>query len=163
MTMDGSPVDSLRNAELKALLHALEDNGQALIERVVGELYRDPFWDERYGERGRRAAEADLRRHLTYLAEALRAGEPALLTHYARGLQAVLVNRGICSRHLSLSFARLGEAIAELIPHSALAGEYLQAAEKGVHYKRPPAAQLQAQAGALLAQTMNALSPRSLH
>jgi hypothetical protein len=75
-------------------------------------MYADPFWMERYGERGRHHAQTDGRYHIAYLTEALVAGEPALFATYACWLRDLLVARGMCSRHLEDNFVRLGAAIA---------------------------------------------------
>lgn len=68
---------------------------------AVEEEYRDPFWWDRYGERGRRFAVEDGMHHFNYVAEAVAAGSPALIVKYARWLRSVLVARGMCSEHLA--------------------------------------------------------------
>src|SRR5436305_13118195 len=92
------------------LADAIELRASALAERALAAMYRNPFWDERFGERGRRFAREDNLHHLAYLVQALRAESPDLLTGYARWLQRVLTTRGMCSRHVGENFARLSEA-----------------------------------------------------
>ena len=49
------------------LADALEARAQTLAERALKEMYANPFWDERFGERGRQFALADNRHHVSYL------------------------------------------------------------------------------------------------
>jgi hypothetical protein len=92
---------------------ALVARAAELVAEVTAETYRDdPFWDDRYGARGRRYTTEDGQYHVTYLAEALRANDPAIIERYATWLRSVLTSRGMCSRHLVENLERLGGAIA---------------------------------------------------
>ena len=86
-------------------------------EVIAGEamrrMYEDPFWDARFGERGRKMALEDGQHHLSYLGAALVANNPGVLIKYAQWLRSVLVPRGVCSFHLGENLARIGEAVAE--------------------------------------------------
>ena len=136
------------------LADLLEARAGALAGRAMEAMYANPFWDERFGERGRVRAAEDGRYHVTYLAEALRAASPDILTNYARWLRTVLVTRGMCSRHLAENFARLAEAIeADQIPGSASALEYLSAARDALAYRDGPAEALDAVTPKLVRQT----------
>lgn len=96
-----------------ALADALERDGVTLSLRVIDRMYReDPFWNERFGEAGRRHADSDAGRHIEHLVTALRAGSPAVFMGYARWLQSVLTTRGMCTRHLADNFTLLAEEIA---------------------------------------------------
>ena len=72
---------------------------------------RDPFWEERYGERGRRFASEDAGFHLRYLRDAFSAGSQDVLDHYGRWLRDLLVARGMCTRHLQEHFEHLASAL----------------------------------------------------
>ena len=86
-------------------------------EDIAGEamrrMYEDPFWDARFGERGRKFAVQDGLHHLSYLEAALTADDSGVLIKYARWLRSVLVPRGMCSLHLVENLARIGEVLAE--------------------------------------------------
>ena len=86
-------------------------------ESIAGEamrrMYEDPFWDARFGERGRKMALEDGLHHLSYLGAALEAKDAGVLLKYAQWLRSVLVPRGMCSFHLSENLARIGELLAE--------------------------------------------------
>lgn len=87
--------------------------GPRLNQRVLGEMYADPFWDRRFGERGRGHAKADGDFHIKYVVSAIEADDPALFVTYGRWLRDVLVSRGMCSRHLADHFERLADAITD--------------------------------------------------
>jgi hypothetical protein len=95
------------------LIDFLERDGRALSQRVLQEQYRDPFWSERFGDKGRRHANEDSDYHLKYLARALAAGDAHVLVRYAVWLREVLAARGMCTRHLDENFRLLSRAIAE--------------------------------------------------
>ena len=86
------------------LLARLRSATAELNLAAVDEEYKDPFWSDRYGERGRRHAVEDGQYHFSYVAEAVAAGSMHLLERYARWLRSVLVARGMCSEHLADGF-----------------------------------------------------------
>lgn len=135
---------------MNELLQRLQSDGPALSQRVLEEMYRDPFWGERFGTKGRRHADEDSDFHLRYLARALAAGDPAVLVRYARWLREVLATRGMCTRHLDENFRRLGEALAaQGWPATDLAVGFLNAARNALVWTEGPAAALQRDADRL--------------
>jgi hypothetical protein len=129
---------------MSELADRIEARAVALTDRVLDEMYTNPFWQERFGERGRQRAAEDGRYHLTYLAEALRAGSPEVLITYARWLRTVLVTRGMCSRHLAENFAHLAAAIRQQLPSGGEeAARYLEMAAAALIYDRAPARAIQ--------------------
>lgn len=125
------------------LLSALESEAHALARESLDVTFRNPFWEERYAERGRRLSTEDSLYHLTYLREALAVGSPATLIAYARWLRRVLVARGMCSLHLADHLRCLGRTIERRgIPDGALAGSYLDAAADGLRPDDPAAGAL---------------------
>jgi hypothetical protein len=131
-------------AQPDALADELEARADALAQRAVEAMYRDPFWDARFGSRGRAFALEDNRHHVSYLVQALRAGSPELLVNYGRWLQSVLTTRGMCSRHLDDNFLILSETIeAEGIAEAARARDYLDEARRGLRYTAGAARELQ--------------------
>lgn len=94
------------------LLDRLRAEGTAVSSQVLGEMYaEDPFWNERFGARGRGHADRDGAYHVLYLIEAIAAADPQLLVKYGTWLRDVLCGRGMASRHLMENFDRLGAAI----------------------------------------------------
>lgn len=83
----------------------------AIAARSVDAMYEDPFWDARFGARGRAFADEDGAHHVRYLVNALRADDAAYLCGYAGWLQVVLTTRGMCSAHLADHFTRLGASL----------------------------------------------------
>ncbi len=73
----------------------------------------DPFWEARYGPRGRAFSAEDGSYHLRYLQEALASEMPILFVDYARWLRGVLVSRGMCTLHLMLHFERIALIMEE--------------------------------------------------
>lgn len=129
---------------MTALVAALETNADVLSARVIADMYEDPFWRERFGERGRRFAEQDGKHHLAYLVQALVAENPRVLSEYGRWLRSVLTNRGMCSLHLDENFERLARAIAAHVEGSAPAVAYLEEARAALSYAEGEAAELEA-------------------
>lgn len=95
------------------LIAELRAAGPRLTKRVMDEMYRDPFWIARYGERGRENADADGDFHVKYLTSSIEANDPSLFVTYGRWLRDLLVARGMCSQHLERNFELLADAIAE--------------------------------------------------
>ena len=143
------------------LAATVEARAAALAGRALEEMYANPFWQERFGERGRRRAEEDGRYHLTYLAEALRAENPEILVNYARWLRTVLTTRGMCSRHLAENLARLAAAIRdEAAPGVEEAARYLEVAEAALTYPGGPARAVQLASLKLAERTVGVLYAR---
>ena len=143
-----------RSPELLALLGL---HGRALSQRVLADMYLDPFWAERFGTRGRRHADEDSDFHLKYLARALQHGDPGVLVRYARWLREVLATRGMCTRHLADNFQRLARAIEDLAwPGGEAAVDYLRTAEASLRYADGPECAVQEMANALAVEVEQA-------
>jgi hypothetical protein len=143
---------------MTTLADAIESRAQALADRALEAMYRNPFWDDRFGERGRRYAREDNVHHITYLVQALRAASVDLLTNYARWLQRVLTTRGMCSRHIGENFERLAEAIrAEGIRDAAPAFAFLDEATAALAYDAGPARAVQDAAARVVTRAADAV------
>jgi len=130
-----------------------------LSRRVIEEMYRNPFWQERFGDRGRQRAGEDGDFHVRYLAEAVRAGSPAVMMSYARWLRSLLVARGMCTRHLADNFARLAGAVAAepAFPGQTTAVDLLIGAEAALLYDDAEPRALQDRAPQLAAEAVSRL------
>jgi hypothetical protein len=53
------------------LSKAIRELGPELSRRAIEEMYRDPFWEDRFGARGRKFAAEDGEHHVVYLVQAL--------------------------------------------------------------------------------------------
>jgi hypothetical protein len=114
-----------------------------LNRAAVAEEYEDPFWRDRYGERGRRFAEEDGLHHFGYVAEAVESGSTTLLTRYARWLRGVLVARGMCSEHLADGLRIRARRLAALAwPDAEPALAAFAAADVALRHPDGPAAAL---------------------
>jgi hypothetical protein len=130
---------------VKALPDVLAERASRLSARVIADMYRNPFWEERFGARGRKFADEDGQHHVSYLSAALAAGDPGVLSRYATWLRTVLVSRGMCTRHLADNYERLAIAIGDEVAdgkENAIA--YLRAAVVALAYPSGPEAALQA-------------------
>ncbi|MDC0667137.1 hypothetical protein [Nannocystis radixulma] len=137
-----------RHAEL---VEQLEAASARLTERVLAEMYVDPFWRERFGQRADKHGRQDGHFHVQYLQQALATGDPAVLENYARWLQQVLTARGMCTRHLAENFERLAAAIAEEPwPDRQAAVELLRAATAALTYEDGLARAVQQHADAVV-------------
>jgi DNA-binding phage protein len=145
---------------METLLQELEANKTLLARGALDAMYAHPFWLERFGERGRRFADQDSEYHLSYLAQALRASDPAVLTHYARWLQSLLVSRGMCTLHIAENFQQLGQGLQRaLADRAAPALALLEAARDALRYDAGPARELQECAEQLVRAARGQLGP----
>ena len=132
------------------LVDCIEREGRALSQRVLDEMYKDAFWSERYGDRGRRHADEDSDFHLKYLSRALDADDAGVMRRYATWLREVLATRGMCSRHLDENFRLLSGQIAQQSwPGRERAIQVLASAREALAYEPGEARDLQSRAGAL--------------
>ena len=143
------------------LASVLEENAPDLVKLSVTAMYRNPFWEARFGQRGRDRAAEDANYHIKYLASALRLEQPGVMMAYARWLQNLLTVRGMCSRHVEENFQRLGDAMVEIgIADAALATPYLAAGEDGLLYSNGPPREIQQSAARLASQIAQDLAVR---
>jgi len=147
---------------MSALRSALQTAATRLSQQVLDEMYENPWWMQRYGERGRHFADQDSLYHISYLDAALAANDAAVFEKYALWLRSVLVSRGMCSAHLGENFQRLSQAIRSAgLPDARAAHEILERGWSSLRYVDGPAARLQADEDALLAAIRDAL-PRGV-
>jgi len=135
----------------EALLAELETRASELSARVIEDMYRDPFWLARFGERGRKFAHEDGRHHLSYLAQALVANDPTVLVEYVRWLRPVLTSRGMCSLHLDENLERLARAIEAEVTNAEPALAFLEQAREGLRYASGTEGELEAVKARLVA------------
>jgi hypothetical protein len=145
---------------MSTLAERIEAKAPELGRRAIVEMYQNPFWQERFGARGREMSENDSQCHLSYLIQALSASQPDVLTRYARSLQPLLVSRGLCSRHIQESFERLARAIGDEISEPEPALELLRAARQALIYEGGPARELMLSAEPLAERVVDALWSR---
>ena len=120
---------------MDTLVRDLEEKSASLTRRALAEMYEDPFWHARFGDRGQRFAEQDGQYHVSYLVSALALGNPGVLTGYARWLQTLLVSRGMCTRHIIENFERLAQAIEADVTNAQPAIDLLHAAVEALRYE----------------------------
>lgn len=133
------------------LVALLRTHAGRLNGRVVAEMYENPFWEDRFGARGRRFAQEDGESHVAHLVLALEGHSPPMLASYARWLQRVLTTRGMCSRHLAENFQRLAAVIREeRWDGGALAVEYVDGARNALRHESEPARSVEGSEPALV-------------
>ena len=147
-----------------ALADYVERLGDTIARRAMAIMYANPFWDDRFGPRGRRFAEEDGRHHVAYLCEALRQGSTEPLARYARWLQSVLTTRGMCSAHLDENLERIGGIIlSEELPDAQIAVAWLDRGRRALCYDGGPAREVQDETeriGIAVRRTMESANPR---
>ena len=125
-----------------ALATRVEALSEQLAAASLAYMPTDPFWEDRYGERGRRFAGEDAAYHLRYLRDALRAGSQTVLDAYGRWLRDVLVPRGMCTRHLQQHFEQLAAALDATIG-DARPGQAMRRAAAALRYESAEPAAVQ--------------------
>lgn len=128
----------------EALVNDLETRANELSARVIEDMYRDPFWLARFGERGRKFAHEDGRHHLSYLGQALVANDATVLVEYVRWLRPVLTSRGMCTLHLDENLERLARAIEAEVANAEPALAFLERAREGLRYASGSEGELEA-------------------
>ena len=110
-----------------------------LAEMVVAEMYRNPFWQARYGDRGKIRALEDAGLNLDNLAAVLRLGIVAELGYHYRWLRDVLVVRGMCSRHVQETMGAICLALTAALPadQADTGCAWLRVAEGTLLYDHP--------------------------
>ena len=109
----------------------LREQQTALAEVLVNRQFAArPDLAQRYGPAGREKCLQDANYHLSYLANAMKAGDPNLFANYVAWVKVMLGKRGIpvedLARHLELTRAVVAEAVEG--EEGTLAVEYLGAA-----------------------------------
>ncbi len=141
-----------------ALIASLDEAAHRLTTRVLAEMYTNPFWTERFGDRATTHGRNDGLYHVSYVIQALVADDAEVLERYARWLQQVLTSRGMCTRHLAENFDRLAAAIDdEPWPERSAAVAMLARATAALRYQGSEAAALQANANAIATMAVDAL------
>ena len=129
----------------ESLASVLEAKVQRLSQLCIQAMYRDPFWEARFGARGRQHAEQDSAYHVKYVVAALRADDHRVFENYVIWLRGVLASRGMCTWHLGESFRQLALAMAaEQVAEHERAVAVLEAGAAALLYSEGPAAALQA-------------------
>lgn len=132
--MTSSPHSSSKiQAHNRLALSVANAKGQLAV-RVVDEMYKNPFWMDRFAARGRRHSEEDLGYHVDYLVQSLTARDAGVMERYARWLQNVLTTRGMCTFHLADSFTHLDREIRQTVPDAEEVETYFDAAKGALLY-----------------------------
>jgi methanogenic corrinoid protein MtbC1 len=76
----------------------------------------EPELEARYGAAGRMKCRQDAIYHLSYLSEALQAGEPALFADYVLWAKSMLAGRGIPEKDLEDNLRAIRDSLAEVLP-----------------------------------------------
>lgn len=142
---------------MNTLVGRIEAQGPELTARVTTEMYADPFWLERFGERGKRFTVEDGHFHLSHLGQALVARDVEVFNGYARWLRTLLTSRGMCSLHLAENFERLARAIGDQVEDSGAAVEYLVAGRTALAYGEGAPRELEQAREALVTRTLVSL------
>ena len=147
-----------------SLADYIERLGDSIARRAMAIMYANPFWDDRFGARGRRFAEEDGRHHVAYLCEALRQGASEPVERYARWVQSILTTRGMCSAHLDENLERIGGIIlSEELPEAHVAVAFLDAGRRALCYQPGPARDVQDASDAIgveVRRTLSSANPR---
>jgi methanogenic corrinoid protein MtbC1 len=123
---EGETVKELNRSASAALLAAREQLSEAVVERKYAQ--EPEFW-ERYGAMGRVRSLEDANYHFAYLAEALSASDPLLLTDYLKWVKVLFQGLGFPDEVLTTTLTCMLEVSREQLPPDLqpLVAEYLEA------------------------------------
>ncbi|HUS14539.1 MAG TPA: hypothetical protein VM536_05915 [Chloroflexia bacterium] len=142
---------------------AIGAHQEVLARAIVDRVYRNPFWDARYGAAGRARSFDDSVHNLDQLAAVLRLGLPAEVGYYYRWLRDVLVLRGMTTRHMLDCLETMRAVLADGLPaaEAALAGNWLRVGEAALVYDHPFAQAVYAAAEPITAGAVERLAERA--
>jgi hypothetical protein len=128
------------------VIDAIEHVRPQIVEGLFEAIYQNPFWEARYGERGRIHTRKDINYHLNYLVSAIALDAPASLTEYYHWVQGLLAHRGMCSRHLQDTLDHLKLQMEQMLPekYQGTINRFMQASYDGIYYDRPASRELHA-------------------
>ncbi len=119
---------------------AVESRQTAIAEAVTSRHFAlKPELEIKYGASGRAKCLQDNAYHLSYLAEALRAGQPALFSDYIAWASSMLAGRGVPETDLADNLSVLRESVIETLPadYGRAASQYIDAALAEISGKTP--------------------------
>lgn len=120
------------------VVQAIESVREVVASKLLRRMYADPFWERRFGEKGRAYAQQDAHHNLDNLIRAIQFDIPHGPTHHYSWLRDVLVHRGLSTLHLRQTIDRLGQALSEELPQEwPLIQPYLEAGYEGLVYENP--------------------------
>lgn len=125
--------------ERRKINAALEAIRPQLVDAVLVDMYKNPFWNERFGERGIVRAREDVHYNLDFLIAAILMDHPGSLVDYYNWLQSVLVNRGMCTLHLRQTLDTTERHLVRLLPAEIWAKieSIVDAQAQGLAYQHP--------------------------
>ena len=142
------------------IISSIEQVRSLIAERLVEQMYTDPFWGERYGELGKMHAREDVNYHLDNLVTAIRMEMLSSPVNYYHYLQNVLVHRGISTRHIRQTLDQMKGLLEEILPDEWSKIEpYLDAGYDGLAYKHPACQNLSEQEEQIAQAAANKLPP----
>lgn len=142
------------------IISAIEQVRSLIAERLIDQMYMDPFWEQRYGKLGKMHARQDVNYHLDNLVTAIRVEMLSSPVNYYHYLQNVLVHRGISTRHICQTLGQLKTLLQETLPDEWLEIEpYLDAGYKGLAYERPACLSLSEKEEQVAQAAANQLTP----
>ncbi|WP_322508381.1 hypothetical protein [Anaerolinea sp.] len=126
----------VEDMDIESLCSALESIRRPLVQAIFADLYRNPFWEDRYGETGIVHISRDLDQHLDYLLTAVRLRSPEYLTEYFRWVRHSIILRGMCTRHLEQVLESLASHTGAMLPleTSQALSVFLDAARASLSY-----------------------------
>lgn len=129
--------------ERQQLIAQIERVRPQVIDGLFDEMYQNPFWEARYGEKGKKHTRLDTNYHINQLVTSLAMDLPSLSVQYYHWLQGLLVYRGMCTLHIRDTIDCMARQFSRLIPESWPGIEpYLRAGEQGLVYEHPGCAAL---------------------
>lgn len=132
-------MEAVAGMNIETLMKALVLTRPRVIEHVFEQLYANPFWDARYGERGRQAGRKDLGYHVDALSTALSAGDPGMYARDFEWFRTAIVLRGACTRHVIETLDALSAGYRLELPAEAWEWiePYQSAAALALRYAHP--------------------------
>lgn len=120
------------------IIEAIEKAESEVVAAMMAEFYQNPFWEARFGEKGRKHTQKDSNYNLRHLITAIAVDYPPSLSEHYRWLRGLLVYRGMCTRHVRETIDLIGRELSarmpDLWPDIAL---FHDASYAGLAYEHP--------------------------
>lgn len=138
----------------------LEAARPLLVDAILADLYKNPFWKMRFDEYGREHAHLDSQYHLNYLLTALRSDSRRIYPDYWVQYRQVMVQRGACTHHvhefIDCTARQVGLVLREAFP---LAEPHFAASHLALEYELPACLALRAQREVIIERVTRKVSP----
>ena len=127
-----------QNTEQDLIIGSLENNRAEIVYKLVSQLEKDPFWEEKFSPKFLEYIGIDFNRHLDNLIISIRYDLKDSPTQHYRYLQNVLLKRGVCTTLIRETLDLFRQVLISIFPDAwSTLQLYFDAGYEGLAYSDP--------------------------